>query len=131
MAERVRLRPRKRQDVGYGRPPPEHQFRPGKSGNPKGRPKGSKNLSTVVAQALNERVTIIENGRRRTVTKLEAAVKQIVNKAATGDPAVTRYLLSMAARAEEGEEAKQPARSLSEDDEKVIAGIFARLKKSR
>jgi hypothetical protein len=68
--------------LGYGRPPMTTRFRPGQSGNPRGRPKGARNLGTVVAAALSERVAINENGRRRRITKLEAAVKQLVNRAA-------------------------------------------------
>ncbi len=57
----------------------------GQSGNPNGRPKGTLNRGTVLARALDERVVINENGRRRTVTKWEAATKQLANKAASGD----------------------------------------------
>lgn len=69
--------------VGYGRPPMMTRIRPGQSGNPRGRPKGARNLSTIVAAALSERVAINEKGRRRWITKLEAAVKQLVNRAAS------------------------------------------------
>jgi uncharacterized protein DUF5681 len=47
-----------RMRVGYGRPPLMTRFRPGQSGNPRGRPKGARNLSTVVAAALSERVAV-------------------------------------------------------------------------
>ena len=51
--------------VGYRRPPVGTRFRPGQSGNPRGRPRGARNLSTIVATALNERVAVNENGRRQ------------------------------------------------------------------
>ncbi len=79
--------------VGYGRPPRATQFKPGQSGNPKGRPKGSLNLETVLGRALAEKVVIVENGRRRRLSKLQIAVKQLVNKAAAGDPRATQLLL--------------------------------------
>jgi len=60
--------------VGYGRPPVATRFRKGVSGNPRGRPKGSRNFATIVAATLGERLTITENGRRKRITKLEAAV---------------------------------------------------------
>jgi hypothetical protein len=71
--------------VGYGKPPRPNQFKKGQSGNPKGRPRGSRNATTLLKEALNEQVIITENGRRRTITKKEAIVTQIVNKAASGD----------------------------------------------
>jgi Family of unknown function (DUF5681) len=72
-------------EVGYGRPPLEHRFQPGRSGNPRGRPKGARNLASVVAATLGERIVVTENDRRKRITKLEAAVKQLVNRAAAGD----------------------------------------------
>ena len=82
-------------EVGYGRPPKRSQFQPGQSGNPKGRPKGVPNISAVLSKAVNERVVVTENGGRKTISKLEAAVKQIANKAAGGDARVAKLLLQL------------------------------------
>lgn len=79
--------------VGYGRPPRHSRFKKGSSGNPKGRPRGSKNAATLLQEALSEQVVISENGRRRTITKKEAIVTQIVNKAASGDHRAMQLLL--------------------------------------
>ena len=81
--------------VGYGRPPTHSQFKPGQSGNPKGRPKGTRSLSSILRAATSERVTIIENGKRKSVTKLDAAVKQAVNQAAGGDHRAMRMLVDL------------------------------------
>jgi hypothetical protein len=72
-------------EVGYGKPPNRTQFVKGQSGNPTGRPKGSQNLATVLAKAGRQRVKITENGRTRHVTKFEATMLQLFNKAASGD----------------------------------------------
>src|SRR5919199_3891484 len=81
-------------DVGYRKPPRHTRFQKGRSGNPKGRPKGSPNLATALQRALSERVVITENGQRRTISKLDASVKQLVNKAAAGDARALQLLLS-------------------------------------
>jgi len=81
-------------DVGYKKPPTATQFQTGNSGNPAGRPKGSLNRKTVLLRSLKETVTIIENGRKRKITKLEAAMKQLANKVASGDLAAIRMLWS-------------------------------------
>jgi Family of unknown function (DUF5681) len=72
-------------EVGYARPPIQTRFKEGQSGNVRGRPRGSKNLATVMMKALSERVTISEQGRRRKITMREAITKQALNKAAAGD----------------------------------------------
>jgi hypothetical protein len=54
--------------VGYRHPPPATRFRPGTSGNPRGRPKGARKLATVLAAALAERVVVAENGRRKRIS---------------------------------------------------------------
>ena len=82
--------------IGYGRPPRATRFRPGQSGNPRGRAKGSRNLTTIINAALNEPVIVTENGRRRRITKLEAAIKQLVNRAAAGEARATRQAIELA-----------------------------------
>lgn len=94
--------------VGYGRPPLATRFRKGVSGNPKGRPKGARNLATVVGSALNERVAITENGRKRRISKLEAAVKQLVNRAASGEARAMQLLLTLVQAGEARTAGTQP-----------------------
>ena len=79
--------------VGYGKPPLHPRFKKGESGNPKGRPRGSKNLATLLESELKERVVVTENGRRRSITKQAARVKHLVNKAVSGDRQLMRLVL--------------------------------------
>ena len=71
--------------VGYGRPPAHSKWKKGQSGNPKGRPLGSKNFLMLMESVLDEQVTIKEGNGRRRISKREAIAKQIANKAAAGD----------------------------------------------
>src|SRR4051794_8925813 len=72
-------------EVGYGKPPQHSRFRKGQSGNLRGRPKGSKNLATIVGEALDQKVVVNEGGRRRKITKREAVITQLVNRSAQAD----------------------------------------------
>ena len=83
-------------EIGFGRPPKATQFKKGTSGNKKGRPKGTKNIATLFHEAMHQRVVISENGQRRTVTKIEAALIQFANKAATGDPKAIQASINIA-----------------------------------
>jgi hypothetical protein len=101
--------------VGYGKPPKHTQFKKGQSGNPKGRPRGSKDFATLIDNELEEPVSATENGRTKTVSKLAALVKQLVNKAVSGDLPATKMLLPQMERREEANrraiaEAQTPSR---------------------
>ncbi|MEQ8903426.1 MAG: DUF5681 domain-containing protein [Roseovarius sp.] len=72
-------------DVGYGKPPKHSQFQKGQSGNPKGRPKGSKNISTILKEQLYRKVTITENGRHKQITVIDAIFRRVSKSALEGD----------------------------------------------
>ena len=114
-------------EVGRGKPPKSTQFQKGRSGNPKGRPKGSQNVATTLRRILRERVVVNENGRRKTITKVEAALKQLTNKAATGDLPSIRLLMALCATAEQGAtDTEVKDRPLGEADREVMASILKR-----
>jgi hypothetical protein len=115
------------QTVGYCSPPESTRFQKGVSGNPKGRPKGSLNVATTLTKALREKIVINEHGRRRRITKLEAAVKQLVNKAAGGDLRAVRHLTELASDAEANQKSTGVATSeLNDMDFEVMNGILKR-----
>jgi hypothetical protein len=82
-------------DVGYGRPPVKTQFKPGRSGNPAGRPRERLNLAKQLEKALLATVVVNEAGRRKRKTKFSVAITQIVNQAAGGDLVAFRLLLGL------------------------------------
>lgn len=115
-------------EVGYGRPPKATRFKKGTSGNPQGRPKGSLNVVTVLTKALLEKVVIREHGQRKAVTKLEAAIKQLVNKAATGELRALRYLFELAGDVEAKQHTSGASGPVLNDlDQEVMEGILKRL----
>lgn len=127
MTEKRKGKPPGGYPVGYGKPPASTRFKRGQSGNPNGRPKGTLNIATVLAKALREQVVINEGGKRRVVTKLEAAAKQLVNKAASGDLSALRQLFGLALMAEERSVAAAASTAvIGEIDQKVMLGILRR-----
>ena len=113
-------------DVGYGKPPKNTRFTKGVSGNPHGRPKGSRNVAAVFAKTLREKVVINEHGQRKTITKLEAAIKQFVNKAAGGDLRALHMLVNLSREAET-KDLSSPERSIfAEFDQRIMEGIVRR-----
>ena len=65
-------------EVGYGKPPKHTQFEPGQSGNPRGRPKGTKNLKTDLMEELGEKILVREGEQARRVSKQRAVVMALV-----------------------------------------------------
>ncbi len=85
--------------VGYGRPPIGTQFKPGASGNPNGRPKKSRNLKTIIRNALTANVVVREGEKTRSVSKLEGIVLRQLESALKGNDKAALAALKMAAQA--------------------------------
>jgi hypothetical protein len=113
--------------VGYGKPPLDTRFKPGVSGNPSGRPKAAKNLTTLVHEALNEPVIVAENGRRRTVSKRQAIIKQLINRSAQGELKATQILLGVMQDIERHSAAEPAETAFDAADQLVLDQLRARL----
>jgi hypothetical protein len=127
MNEQSKPEERNTDPVGYRNPPKVTRFKPGQSGNPKGRPKGSLNMATVLERTLREKVIIIEGGKQRTINKLEAAVTQLTDKAASGDLKALQLLTALVRSAEERTKAVESNPVSDQMDEKVVFGILKRI----
>ncbi len=103
------------------------QFPKGISGNPRGRPKRSKNLKTYLVEQLSKKLTLTENGKSRSVTRAEAIAIQLVASAAKGDPRGLAAVLSLTRENEAAVEAAGTVLSREEDHE-VFEGLLKRLR---
>ena len=118
-------------EVGFGKPPRSTQFKPGQSGNRAGRPRGAKNFAIAIEQALDTRVTVTENGRRRRISKREVIAKHLVNKAAGGDLRAIPLLLNEARAHQSNPAEAEPDQVFdTPEDRKVFDGIIARIRSS-
>jgi hypothetical protein len=113
--------------VGFAKPPRSGQFKKGESGNPKGRPKGSVGLHTLILKASRERVRANGPDGIRMVSKLEAAAMQLSNKSAQGDLRAARDLFALVQRAEEAIMEQPNHERLSEADRKMMERMLERM----
>jgi hypothetical protein len=113
-------------DVGFAKPPKRSRFRKGSSGNPKGRPKGKCNVATVLERILQEKIVLCENGKERIVTKLDAAIEQLVNKAASGDLIALRHVIALTHPSDQTLEAA--VKTPSDTDLIVMKTVLTRFK---
>ena len=115
-------------EVGYGKPPFQTRFQKGRSGNPKGRPRGKKNMSTLLSAALDASIIVVEDGRRKKITKREAIITQLVNKSASADLRATQIVLGMLSELDSLEAGAADPAALTEVDQEIIRRIQARLR---
>jgi hypothetical protein len=93
--------------VGFKRPPKASQFKKGESGNPHGRPKGTRNLKTDLAEELARRVRVTVDGRRRKISVQQAFVMSLSGRAIKGDARAATLLVNLIRQLDPEQSAKQ------------------------
>lgn len=83
--------------VGYKKPPAEHQFQQGVSGNPNGRKRGAKGLKTILRDELKTKVLVTESGKTKKIAKAQVLIMTLMNKALKGDMRAMEQVIGMAA----------------------------------
>lgn len=108
-------------EVGPGHPPEHSRFKPGVSGNPKGRPPKKRDFKGLVEEELDQTVWITENGKRIRLTKREIIVKKLVNEAAKGDAKSLATLVKLV-----GSSPAEEVNPFSSADPAEVAAFVAR-----
>ena len=116
--------------VGPGKPPRRTQFKKGQSGNPSGRPKGSRNLDKLIMEAAERRIPVNIDGKSRRISMVQASVWNLAIQAARGDQRATAAFLDRIEEIEARAEATKPTEyPLSDADLEVIRTVYDRLQK--
>ena len=109
-----------RYEVGYGKPPKHTQFKKGRSGNRKGRPKGTRNFKTDLVEELSERVKVTENGRTKKITKQRLMLKSLTAKAIKGDARAADILIKLVAQSVGLDPGSDKTPNLSAEDTAIL-----------
>ena len=81
--------------VGYGNPPIHAQFQKGKSGNPKGRPKGSQNLGALLQATFDHKLTTTVNGKPTKMPLIQALITKLMMTALGGSHAAMKLAFEL------------------------------------
>ena len=112
---------------GYKCPPKTDQFKPGQSGNPRGRPKGTRNLTTDLDKMLRKRIRIRENGETREISRQEAILLSLFNKAMQGgDVRAANTIVGMVLKLNPPKPAEEAAEEITESDRAIIEDYLNR-----
>lgn len=114
-------------EIGYGRPPKHSRFKPGQSGNPRGRLKGARNLKTELEEELHEHIPIKEGGHQKRVSKQRAMIKALMAKAVQGDARAANIIIKMIDRLFGDQAGEHEIEELSEQDQKILKAYEARI----
>ena len=104
--------PEDKYNVGYGKPPKEHQFKKGKSGNPRGRKKKSRNFAVLLSNNLKETITVTKNGKPQKMTAQEAIILALVVNAIKGKDKAVERIFKLLPEQTPAEKQKQQAEFL-------------------
>jgi hypothetical protein len=121
MRKRSAKRDQRDYEIGFGRPPKATRFKPGESGNPRGRPKGSRPVGAVLQEVLRQRIPVTENGRTRRLPALEVMLRRLANEAMRSEPSAVKLMLSLVDRYAEAPEATLSVDEVLAEDQAIIA----------
>ena len=107
--------------VGYKRPPRKTRFKAGQSGNPTGRPTGSRAVGTLLRDILQQKIRVTENGRQRRLPAIEVMLRKLMNEAMGGDQHAIKLLLTLADRYAASPETQIELNELLAEDEEILA----------
>ncbi len=102
----------------YRKPPKRTQWRPGQSGNPKGRKKGSRNFKTAVRELLSSMVSVVRDGKPAKMSAQQAALERLLNKALNGDIRALTQLIRLAQEQSDVEPSR--VERLSANDQQIL-----------
>src|SRR5208282_4790315 len=111
-------------EVGYRKPPKHSRFKKGQSGNPRGKPRGTKNSATLLKQALLASVLVKQNGHQTKTTKLRVIVTRLIHQAMQGDYSSIRLLLRYAGLDRRLNEPKHERQGLSPESAALIRRVL-------
>jgi hypothetical protein len=117
-------------EVGFRRPPVATRFKPGNKGNPKGRPKKRQTVGQIIEGSLMTKVTVVENGRSKTMTAEEVIIRKLTLDAAGGDKRAIQTLFSLRDRYQDSSETTLDTTDLQSDDRKILDDYFAALQRN-
>jgi hypothetical protein len=121
-------RPPRDYRVGKGRPDKTKSWKPGQSGNRKGRPKGSKNLKTIARAAAKRTITVTKNGRKQQLTYLEVGIEHLQRAVARGSRGALREYIAFLERNLDPNETKLSMQDLTAQDQALLDYVFSRAK---
>jgi uncharacterized protein DUF5681 len=123
-AMKSKRRRRSEYEVGYRKPPRRSQFKPGQSGNPRGRPKGRKNEDTLLDEILHRKLPMRDRGRVREVPVIEAILLKFTEAALRGDPKAAAFLLNRHSPPSADETGD---RDLTREDQEILDAFARRM----
>lgn len=107
-------------ESGYKNPPKHSRFQKGRSGNPAGRPKGSKNTLKLLDAVLEQEIKIQQEGKTISITKKQAMLMQLVNVAVRGEIKAIAALFPYMMQLDMKEEQSLETSKLSLKDEEIL-----------
>jgi len=115
--------------VGPGKPPRHTRFKPGQSGNPKGRPKGSKNFATILQQQLTKKITITVDGKPRRMTVQEVIARRLATDSMKGTTKAMELLIRLTSAKSDESAGKDVAGETVLPDKDALRRIHKRIAK--